>query len=373
MGGAQYLDVGGYSALILRRTLPELEMEGGLISRAHEWWAGTAAVWSEQKKRWQFPCTGGGHSTIQFGYLQYEKDKYHYQGSEFQYIGFDELTAFTRTQYLYLMSRLRRLEGFPVPLRIRSASNPGNTGHIWVKERLVDPGHKSRPYIRALLSDNKHLDQAAYERTLRQLDPITRLHLLNGDWSARESGDMFRREWLDGDHIVDGKAPKGATRCRFWDLAATQPTKGRDPDYTAGVLIAQKDGQYWIEHVIRFRETPARTELLIARTAKVDGSGVMVRMEQEPGASGKITISHYARHILQGSDFKGVPHHKEKLSRMRPLASAAEQGNVFLTRSTWNEAFLDEAEAIPHGSHVDQVDAAAGALEEVAGGGFLFV
>jgi len=46
---------------------------------------------------------------VQFGHLESENDKYGYQGAEFQFIGFDELTQFSESKYLYLATRLRRL------------------------------------------------------------------------------------------------------------------------------------------------------------------------------------------------------------------------------------------------------------------------
>src|SRR6185312_15647601 len=50
-----------------------------------------------------------------------------------QYIGFDELTHFTRYQYIYMLSRAR--SGHGLPIRIRAATNPGGEGHEWVQER----------------------------------------------------------------------------------------------------------------------------------------------------------------------------------------------------------------------------------------------
>ena len=71
------------------------------------------------------------------GYLDSHDDVYQYDSSEFQFIGFDELTSFSEWQYTYLFSRLRTTKDNPVPLRMRSASNPGNRGHDWVKERFL--------------------------------------------------------------------------------------------------------------------------------------------------------------------------------------------------------------------------------------------
>ena len=77
-----------------------------------------------------------------------------------------ELTQFSESQYRYLLSRLRRVEGFPVPLRVRSTSNPGGAGHDWVRERFpIDaPGVDGCRYIPAKLGDNPHLDSATYAR-----------------------------------------------------------------------------------------------------------------------------------------------------------------------------------------------------------------
>ena len=49
-------------------------------------------------------------ATLTFGYLSHDNDLDQYQGSEFQFVGFDELTQFTEKQYTYLHSRLRRVK-----------------------------------------------------------------------------------------------------------------------------------------------------------------------------------------------------------------------------------------------------------------------
>ena len=49
-----------------------------------------------------------------------------------------------------------------------------------------------------------------------------------------------------------------------------------------------------------------------------------------------------------------------------PAAAQAEAGNVRLLRGPWNEAFMDELCSFPAGSHDDQVDAFADALNELA-------
>ncbi|HHB12215.1 MAG TPA: hypothetical protein ENK62_03335, partial [Chromatiales bacterium] len=184
MGALQYVDVPGYSALVLRRSYADLSLPGALMDRSKAWLSGTDAVWNEMRKTWHFPSG----ATLTFGYLEREADKYRYQGAEFQYIAFDELTQFSESQYKYLFSRLRRLHGFPVPLRMRSASNPGGMGHEWVMKRFITNRAPGRIFIPANLDDNPHLDRAEYEESLSHLDKETREQLLKGDWFAAVEG-----------------------------------------------------------------------------------------------------------------------------------------------------------------------------------------
>lgn len=356
MAALQYVEVPNYAAILFRRTFADLALPGALMDRSQEWLSGTEARWNERDKTWTFPSG----ATLSFGYLEHENHKYRYQSAEFQFIGFDELTQFTETQYRYLFSRLRRLEGSKVPLRMRAASNPGGVGHEWVKQRFII--EKNHLFVPAKLEDNPHLDREEYVHSLMELDPVTRQQLLEGDWSARQAGDKFRREWFE---IVD-EAPADARRVRYWDLAATEPKPGKDPDWTVGAKMSEKDGIFYVEDIKRIRQTPRHVEALIRQTAEIDGRAVEIYMEQEPGSSGVNTIDHYRRRILLGFTFRGNKTTGSKEIRANPVSAAAEAGNIKLVRGPWINDFLDEAEAFPGGSHDDQVDAVSGAFEMLA-------
>ena len=367
MAALQYIDQPGYSAVIFRRTFKQLEAaEDGLLARANSWLEGKADFHGSDTingvpTRWKY--RGGG--TLSFSHMQLEKDKFNHQGPSYQYIGWDELVQFHESQYRYLIGRLRRLEGSKIPLRIRSASNPGGIGHDWVRSRLVhrmgeDDG--SRRFIPAKLTDNPHLDQDEYRQSLSQLHPFDRQQIEDGDWDAVAPGTRFQRHWF---RIVD-VVPTGKT-IRRWDLAATAKKAGADPDWTAGVKIVRSpDAEipFVVTDVQRFRENPGVVERRILHTAEVDGRDVAIRMEQEPVASGKIVIEHF-RKLLAGYDFKGIPSTGDPIRRTDPLASNAEAGKVGILRGEWNEEFLRELEAFPAGSHDDQTQAAAGAHHDL--------
>jgi len=360
MAALQYVHVPGYSALLLRKTYSDLALPGALMSRAVEWLAPSDATWSGNSKRWMFPSG----ASLTFGYLDQAGSEYRYQSSEFQFIGFDELTQFRENQYRYLFSRLRRLEGQPVPLRMRAASNPGGVGHEWVRQRFVDKDVRNydRIFIPATLADNPYLDQQAYLMSLDQLDPITKRQLLNGDWTARHGGDKFHREWFD---IVDA-VPAGLTKIRYWDMAATEPKGNRDPDYTAGALLGlSSEGITYIIDVRRMRGSPGAVERHVRITAETDSPEVTITMEQEPGASGVANIDHFRRKILQGYTFYPDRVSGSKEVRASPLSSQAEAGNVKLVRGPWIPDFLDEAETFPTGDHDDMVDAVSGAYNRL--------
>jgi phage terminase large subunit-like protein len=224
MAALQYVDVPGYAALILRKDTQRLALAGGLIPRSHEWLAGKdEATWNAARRQWSFR-TRGAPATITFGYLATPLDKFRYASSEYQLIAFDELTELLQADYLFLFSRLRRAGTIDVPLRMRSASNPGNVGHRWVKQRFIQvrnegelrnadcrvrneeadfsatPHSEIRAphlprFIPSRIADNPHLDAAEYRRSLLHLAPVERERLLHGDWSVQEQA-LIRPEWL---------------------------------------------------------------------------------------------------------------------------------------------------------------------------------
>ena len=64
-----------------------------LISRAKDWLINKPGVkWKAKENKFEFLNEDGSlRSTLAFGYLATEEDKYKYQGAEFQFIGFDKI------------------------------------------------------------------------------------------------------------------------------------------------------------------------------------------------------------------------------------------------------------------------------------------
>lgn len=174
-------------------------------------------------------------------------------------------------------------------------------------------------------------------------------------------GGMFKRNWVR----YGERFPDHARRVRYWDKAATSG----GGDWTVGVLMAEDEGRYCVEDVVRLQGSPQEVQARVRATAEADGWDVSVRMEQEPGSSGVDVIDLYARRILQGYDFRAEKVTGDKATRANGLAAAMEAGNVDLVRAHWNRDLIDEMCEFPLGEHDDQVDAMSGAFRELSRGG----
>lgn len=256
MAALQYVDVPGYAALLLRRTYADLALPGALMDRARTWLADSGAVWNDQKKQWKFPSG----ASITFGYLETPGDRYRYASSEFQFIAFDELTQFPELPYTFLFSRLRRLKNVNIPLRMRSASNPGGEGAQWVYNRFIrdadirdgvyvktsveNDEEQTRYFIPAKLDDNPHIDREGYVDSLRKLDAVTFAQLLKGDWSVRERGNIYPH-WDENYHVITWsdfeRVFKSRHIPRHWLLARAQDW-GSTEDHPCVTVWAARAG-----------------------------------------------------------------------------------------------------------------------------------
>ena len=357
MSALQFCEYENYSALILRRTYKDLSLPEAILDRAKDWLIGKAK-WDEMDKVFTFPSK----AKLTFGHLEYDRAKYQYQGARFDAVFFDELTQFPETSYLYLFSRIRRAEDSNIPPRMRCGSNPGGVGHEWVKQRFITSPDLTRCFVPASLKDNPYVDQEAYLLSLSKLDPVTRAQLELGDWDISFSGGMFKREWF---RIVDDY-PHDAKLVRAWDLAATEKTGDNDPDWTAGLLLAEKDGIYYVVDVQHAQSAPGDIESLITQTAMLDPKHCDIFMEQEPGSAGVNVINRYARDVLKGFSYKGIRTSGPKVVRAKPVSAAASNGNIRIVRGYWNKDFLNELSLFPTAKiHDDQVDALSLAFDQI--------
>jgi predicted phage terminase large subunit-like protein len=360
MAALQYVDIPGYAALLLRRTYKELALPGALLDLSHQWLDNTDARFHTDTTTWHFPS---GASLV-FGYIEREADLQRYQGSAYLFIGFDELTQIPEERlYTYLFSRLR--SGHTnIPWRIRAATNPGGPGGAWVYQRFFSEAAKKagRIFIPAKVTDNPFIDQAAYMKSLENLDELTKAQLLEGRWDIVQRGEYFSR-----DNFVLLPSRPELKYIRYWDLSAQVDTT-RDSDWTEGALLGLlKIGAVVyivIADMASFRGTPGETENFVRSIAEADGKGVPIYIEQDSGQAGLSQIMNYKERVLRGFSVEGKRPVGKKHERAAVWAGYNHAKQVAVVQGAWNAPFFEQVELFPtKGVKDDKVDAVSGGVK----------
>ena len=192
-----------------------------------------------------------------------------------------------------------------------------------------------------------------------------------GPWKApgqlqqrpvRQGGGIIEVEKLK---IVEALPVGCGISVRYWDKAAT-PGGG---DYTAGVLMTESEGIFYVVDVVRGQWDYLVRNERIEQTAALDAGrfgqfNVGIFGEQEGGSGGKESAAITVR-LLRGYSVRMEPVTGSKVNRAGPLAGQINAGNVRLLAGEWNQEFIAELGVFPVGDHDDQVDAAAGAYNKL--------
>jgi len=236
------LNNANFSGLLVRHTTEELRE---LIQKSQELYprAIPGIKWSERKSQWVSPRGG----RLWMSYLDKDMDVTRYQGQAFNWIGFDELTQWSSPYaWDYMRSRLRSAYAAELGLYMRATTNPGGSGHQWVKKMFIDPAPYNEPFwatqietgdtivfpkdhtkegqplfrrrfIPASLFDNPYLAEGGdYEAMLLSLPEHQKKQLLDGNWDVNE-GAAFP-EFNRSIHVVDPfKIPQSWARFRACD------------------------------------------------------------------------------------------------------------------------------------------------------------
>ena len=107
-----------FGGVIFRRTSVQIRNEGGLWDTSVKLYPIVGGTPRESSLDWKF--TSG--AKLSFRHLEYEKNKYDWQGAQIPCIGFDELTHFSESMFFYLLSRNR--SNCTVRPCVRATCNP---------------------------------------------------------------------------------------------------------------------------------------------------------------------------------------------------------------------------------------------------------
>lgn len=400
-----------FGGVIFRRNTVQVRNEGGLWDESMQIYPHFKAIPRKDTLEWVFPYKGRPGMRIKFAHLEHDSTVLDWQGAQVAYIGFDELTHFSKEQFFYMLSRNRSTSG--VKPYIRATTNPDPDS--WVREfidwwidvngdpipersgvlrwfiRIDDKfiwadspddiyavygrGEsilpKSVTFIGASIQDNKILLQKdpGYLANLHALNRVDRGRLLRGNWNIRATaGMMFQRGWFP---VIDAVPAGWIMAIRYWDRAATKPSEANpDPDWTRGLkMYRYPDGSHVVADLRSTRDTPGQVDDLVKNTASHDSYMVTVFGEQDPGSAGVADVEHFTK-MLAGYDVRIAKPTTNKIVRAKPVSAQSEAGNIKVLRAPWNDEFFSELENFPDGAHDDIVDTLSGAFNELSGGGF---
>ena len=218
-------------SIIFRRVFPNLRF---LIERSKQIY--TDGTYNESSHVWRLNHGG----TIEFGAMQYEKDKTNFQGRPHDLIGIDEAPEFTESQILFVTAWNRSTNEFQRVRVVLTGNPPIDESGAWIVRRYAawldkthphpaKPGElrwyatikgnetemengdeferdgekfipRSRTFIPAKLEDNIFLAaDGRYKSVLQSLPEPLRSQLLNGDFDASNMPDPFQiipTEWV---------------------------------------------------------------------------------------------------------------------------------------------------------------------------------
>lgn len=226
-----------HRSIIFRRVFPNLRF---LIERSRQIYSGedkSENAYNESLHVWRL----ASGSMIEFGAMQYEKDRSNFQGRPHDFIGFDEAPEFTESQVIFITAWNRSTDEGQRVRVILTGNPPMDESGNWIVKRYgawLDKDHphparpgelrwyatidgkeveykrgdsfqhngemvypRSRTFIPAKLDDNPYYaeDGGRYKSVLQSLPEPLRSQLLNGDFSAANAPNPFQiipAEWV---------------------------------------------------------------------------------------------------------------------------------------------------------------------------------
>jgi hypothetical protein len=240
-----------HRAIIFRRESPRLE---GIIARSKEIYEQDPRnKLNESLHRWKLD---DGARTVQLAYMQYEDDKFNFQGRPYDFYGFDEVTEFTESQFRFVTGWNRTTkpgqrcrvvltfnppmdesqdwvtnyfgpwlkEDHPKPAKdgelrwyamIKGVETEVESGEPFLNDagRMVAP--KSRTFFHSYLSDNPLLEETGYDSTIDAMPEPLR-SILRGNFQVGRVADPFQvipvewvkaaqARWAAGKPMVEGE------------------------------------------------------------------------------------------------------------------------------------------------------------------------
>jgi hypothetical protein len=271
LDAARYVLVPGFSAVLFRRTYPEIVAPGGMWPESMGIYPHMRGKPNSTELTWKFPSG----AVIKFAHLQYTWDVQKWLGSQITMIGFDQVEVFDEAQFWYMFSRNRSICGVRPYMRATANPEPGwladlldwwigpdgypiqersgkkrwfiRVGNdlVWANNRRqlleAHPGSlpKSFTFIPAKLTDNPILMQAdpGYLANLEALPLIDRKRLKDGNWHISNADNEWPAEYFE--RILFDEWPAEVSNwVRVMALDPSKGSKDATGDYSCWISLA---------------------------------------------------------------------------------------------------------------------------------------
>lgn len=380
--GLRHINNPRFNAMIFRRNNTMIRNQGGLWDESMNMFMPAGGHPRQHMLDWSFPSG----ANVKFGHLEHETTVYNYQGGQICYLGFDELTHFTESQFFYLLSRNRSVcgvkpycrmttnpdkdswvrrfinwwigeDGFPIPERsgvVRYfVRKDGDI--LWgdTPEELAEFGiPKSFTFIPAKLSDNQILmkNDPGYLANLMAQNVVERAKLLDGNWNVSYSdfgsvlnrNDFSRYDNTLTNHKGEIIYPPFIKTYFVVDSASTTKTSS---DYSViGFFGETTDGRFYIIDWFRGRlEEPELEQKIVdmwyQHKGRFSPQGVWIEATSASAGS-KIRLQRQGLPIFD-LDHQG----RDKFKRLNDGLGIIKSKFVHVpTQASWVDTFFAECE-----------------------------
>jgi predicted phage terminase large subunit-like protein len=381
----------GFTAVMFRRTYPEIEQPGGMWPESLKVYPRLGAKPNTTKLSWRFPSG----ATVKFAHLQHETDLQRWLGSQAALIGFDQLETFTDNQFFSLLGSNRSTcgvrpyvratanpepnwladflawwidqeTGLPIPERsglvrwfvrrdniIEWADSPDE-----LTRRFPELPPKSVTFVPAKLEDNPALMDAdpGYLANLMAQPHIQQQRWRFGNWKVSSAEGEWPADYFPTSMWFD-EWPKDLVL----RVLALDPSKGKDAkhgDYAAYVMLAaDKAGTFWCDAVLERWPSPRLVDegLQLVQSWQPAGFSIETNVFQELL---KIEFLRRATELgMYALPIYGMNNSLNKTVRIRTLGPLLKQSKLRVKAGSRGAKLLvQQLRDFPNGEHDDGPD-----------------
>ena len=320
-----------YTCLVTRRNYAELVDTNSIWDNLVDWCCGEhlsddLVCDFKQSPIPQIIAPNG--NTIYFKAFDRDDKKQKFKSASYDRIVNDEASelpeAVLRFQYRSMRNTTQ------IPRSIINLSNPGGDSTEYLVKEFVDG---PKPYIALDWRDNPHIDKAAYEGSLDELDYIDQQYQKYGNWHYRPSaGDLINLDQLVDAYIdVDDYIEREVYFCTMGiDTAGT----GRDNTVAMNLIRLDNGLTVLNDMVVDSSAYPEDSIYNLAEKQIIENNLYNMDFEEEPGGDSVYALRYWVENVLEdlitkhGIDVNGVPAIKSKYTRARPIAKAIIKGEL---------------------------------------------